>query len=167
MTYGVERWGDLFTARQKVALLRLIKGLQAREPSVADALIALHIGKGADGNSSLSRWMAGYENPVNCFSRQAIPMVWDFCESTPESQSRGVFLSGIEDAVHVVETMRVSAPGQIQQGDATESPLPDHSAGAWFTDPPYYDAIAYAYLSDFFFRMVETLACRSWDPARS
>ncbi|PWB47588.1 MAG: DNA methyltransferase [Candidatus Methylomirabilota bacterium] len=151
MTYGVERWGDLFTARQKVALLRLIKGLQAREPSVADALIALHIGKGADGNSSLSRWMAGYENPVNCFSRQAIPMVWDFCESTPESQSRGVFLSGIEDAVHVVETMRVSAPGQIQQGDATESPLPDHSAGAWFTDPPYYDAIAYAYLSDFFF----------------
>jgi len=155
--YGMRHWGDLFTARQKVALvtqtevLRQSIVLMPRETSKVDIIIALLIGKGADGNSSLSRWMAGYENPVNCFSRQALPMVWDYCESTPTSRSRGVFLSSISDVIEVIIESNSARKGQVQIVDASKSPLPAESANVWFTDPPYYDAIPYADLSDFFF----------------
>jgi adenine-specific DNA methylase len=165
--YGMLQWGDLFTARQKVALVTLARlvrehphphPLSQRErcavSGVREALrapIALLIGKGADGNSCLSRWMAGYENPVNCFSRQALPIVWDFCESAITSHSRGVFLSSLSDVKNVIQASRSPRGGQVQQADATEHPLPDETAQVWFTDPPYYDAIPYADLSDFFF----------------
>ncbi|RLB89332.1 MAG: DUF1156 domain-containing protein, partial [Deltaproteobacteria bacterium] len=93
--YGMMTFGDLFTARQKVGLLALTNETKDAVNSTLKTLIALLIGKGADGNSSLCRWMASSENPVNQFSRQALPIVWDFCESSPASQARGVFLSSI------------------------------------------------------------------------
>ena len=149
--YGMKEWGDLFTARQKIGLVLLAKRVQVAQHSECRPLLALLLGKSADGNNSLSRWMAGYENPVNLFSRQALPMVWDFCESTPASRSRGVFFSNIDAACNVIYSMKANGTGQIQQSDACKSPLPDDVCGVWFTDPPYYDAIPYADLSDFFY----------------
>ena len=149
--YGMKEWGDLFTARQKIGLVLLAKRVQVVQHSECRPLLALLLGKSADGNNSLSRWMAGYENPVNLFSRQALPMVWDFCESTPASRSRGVFFSNIDAACNVIYSMKANGTGQIQQSDACKSPLPDDVCGVWFTDPPYYDAIPYADLSDFFY----------------
>ena len=104
----------------------------------------------ADGNNSLSAWDNTIENVKPLFVRQAIPMVWDFCEQTPASSARGAFLSGVEAACKVADRMRTAARVLTQQADATEHPLPDEAAGIWFTDPPYYDAIPYADLSDFF-----------------
>jgi hypothetical protein len=147
----MKEWGDLFTARQKIGLVLLAKRVQVAQHSECRPLLALLLGKSADGNNSLSRWMAGYENPVNLFSRQALPMVWDFCESTPASRSRGVFFSNIDAACNVIYSMKANGTGQIQQSDACKSPLPDDVCGVWFTDPPYYDAIPYADLSDFFY----------------
>ncbi len=155
------QWGDLFTARQKVALVTLVRLLtHHRDTEVIEnkamsetlrTAMAMLIGKGADGNSALSRWMAGYENPVNCFSRQALPMVWDFCESGLASESRGVFLSSLSDVEEIIKASSSAKTAQVQPGDATEHPLPDETAHVWFTDPPYYDAVPYADLSDFFF----------------
>jgi adenine-specific DNA methylase len=149
--YGMKEWGDLFTARQKIGLVLLAKRVQVAQHSECRPLLALLLGKSADGNNSLSRWMAGYESPVNLFSRQALPMVWDFCESTPASRSRGVFFSNIDAACNVIYSMKANGTGQIQQSDACKSPLPDDVCEVWFTDPPYYDAIPYADLSDFFY----------------
>ena len=50
----------------------------------------------------------------------------------------------------VIEAWSGSTTGQIEQADGTDHPLPDQAAGVWFTDPPYYDAVPYADLSDFF-----------------
>ena len=148
--YGMLQWGDLFAARQKLALMDLGRSTLTLTPSIQQGLIALLLGKMADGNNSLVSWDPGAENPTHLFARQAIPMVWDFCESTPKSNARGVFLSGITAACKVIDAVRAVAGGQIQQANATDHPLPDQSAGVWFTDPPYYDAIPYSDLSDFF-----------------
>ena len=148
--YGMLQWGDLFTARQKVALVGLTRQTSDAADSTLKTLISLLIGKGADGNSSLCRWMASCENPVNQFSRQALPIVWDFCESSPASQARGVFLSAIDDMAEVIRQVPPGNIGQAQQADACESPLPNDTVTTWFTDPPYYDAIPYSDLSDFF-----------------
>ena len=148
--YGMLQWGDLFTARQKVALIELGEATASLPPDINQILIALLLGKMADGNNSLCRWESGSENPVNLFARQAIPIVWDFCESTPTSNARGVFLSGIGAACEVIQLARLAVLGQLQQADAADHTLPDQAAGVWFTDPPYYDAIPYSDLSDFF-----------------
>ena len=154
--YGMLQWSDLFTVRQKAALVEL--GCSTMDASTNSSphhhtqqiLIALLLGRMADGNNSLSRWESGSENPVNLFARQAIPLVWDFCESTPKSNARGVFLSGVNAACKVIENLRISGSSQVQQVDAANHLLPDASALVWFTDPPYYDAVPYADLSDFF-----------------
>lgn len=148
--YGMMTFGDLFTARQKMALVTLAEETKSTADSTLKILIALLIGKGADGNSSLCRWMASSENPVNQFSRQALPIVWDFCESSPASQARGVFLSATDSVTKVIRQVRAANIGQVQQADACESPLPSETVSTWFTDPPYYDAIPYSDLSDFF-----------------
>ena len=148
--YGMLQWGDLFTARQKAALVELGQSIQGLPPGIQQTLIALLLGRMADGNNSLARWEGNAENPINLFGRQAIPIVWDFCESTPTSNARGVFLSGIDAACEVIDFHRIANLCQVQLADATEHLLPDQAAGVWFTDPPYYDAIPYSDLSDFF-----------------
>ena len=148
--YGMKEWGDIFTARQKVALVELGREITKLPHNIQQTLLALLLGKMTDGNNSLVQWLSGAENPAHLFARQAIPLVWDFCESTPECNARGVFLSGIGAACEVINRARIAGTGQVQSADATDHPLPGTTAGVWFTDPPYYDAIPYADLSDFF-----------------
>jgi putative DNA methylase len=148
--YGMLHWADLFTARQCVGLLELCKIIHNYSDNLAFHILLLQLSKGADGNSTLSRWMPGYENHVNTFSRQALPIVWDFCEVTPTCKGRGVFLSAVNEISEVIMKACKSNLGQILCANAIEHPLPDSTASIWFTDPPYYDAIPYADLSDFF-----------------
>ena len=149
--YGMKSWGDLFTARQKVALVELRRQTVSLTSGVQRTLLALLLGKMADGNNSCASWNNSAENPVNLFTRQAIPLVWDFCESTPTSTARGVFLSNLDSASKVIDSTRIVVSSQVQSADATDHPLPDQSAEVWFTDPPYYDSVPYAHLADFFF----------------
>ena len=78
-------------------------------------------------------------------------MVWDFCETVPIGNYSANYGAAVEWVAKVVEHWSGSILAQVQQADATQHPLPDQSAGVWFTDPPYYDAVPYADLSDFFF----------------
>jgi adenine-specific DNA methylase len=148
--YGMMQWGDLFTARQKVALLDLGEGLRSAPASVGETGSA-SLSRLADKNASLAVWNQIGEKIEHVFGRQALPIVWDFAEVPIFSESTGNFLSGVDLVAKVIEAWPGSRTGQVQTADATEHPLPDETAQVWFTDPPYYDAVPYADLSDFFF----------------
>lgn len=152
--YGITRWSDLFTARQKLVLATIIAELQKateQDKAVREAASFL-VGRIADKDASLVAWDVGRETVGHVFSRQALPIVWDFVESSFAASERGLLGSALEILVSVAERQvkAVSRPGQVHLADARRSPLPDASASVWFTDPPYYDAIPYSDLSDFF-----------------
>ena len=146
--YAMSTFGDLFTARQKVALVRL--GSLTASTEIHRQALSLALSRVANAGCSLCRWDTSRENHQGVFSRQALPMVWDFSEGNPFSGSTGGYSSALDWIAKVAEVWPRSDTGQIQPADATDHPLPDQSASVWFTDPPYYDAIPYADLSDFF-----------------
>jgi len=153
--YGMLQWGDLFTSRQKLALVNLVSCAEGTKSvgAVRD-LLALVVNRVADRGASLCGWrnQADQEKVEHVFARQALPMIWDFAESVGLSESTGSF----SDAVEVVATSlengfeSFSEPGQVTQADSRSLYLPEGSASLWFTDPPYYDAIPYSDLADFF-----------------
>lgn len=157
--YGMLQWGDLFTARQKVALLFFAEGIAAiyRRGDVMSTataeLLAMAMDKMLDFNASLSRWRASSEDIGNVFGRQALPIVWDFVETNLCCSSYMDFSRAVEHVLEVVgHTARaVKRPGLVQISDARKPMLPEESAHVLFTDPPYYDAVPYSDLSDFFF----------------
>ena len=164
MIYGITEWGDCFTARQALALgvfgqviRRLGNELEGETDkefvSALRTVLALALGRLADYSSSLCRWVSGGEFIGNTFGRQAIPMMWDFCEVRPGSESTGGFPGACNWVVAVLNHEIPSAihEGHAQAATATDHPLPDNSANALITDPPYYDAVPYAFLSDFFY----------------
>lgn len=155
--YGMRKWADVFTSRQRLALGRLCE-IVAQSPldsesSPARALLAFCVSKCADLNSSLSHWKLDAECPVNTFTRHALPINWDFAESVPISDSTGSFASSLERTIAAMEATDIpgTCSGSVELASAEASPLPSESVSVWFTDPPYYDAIPYADLSDFFF----------------
>ena len=146
--YGMLQWGDLFTARQKASLLELRKLTASRETN--KEALALALTRASNAGSSLCRWHTSGEKHEGVFSRQALPIVWDFSEGNPFSEATGNYGGAVNWIADVVEAWPESKLGQVLQADAADHPLPDQSASAWFTDPPYYDAVPYADLSDFF-----------------
>jgi len=152
--YGMTSWGDLFTARQKVALVTLARLAREQSEDESGALragMALAIDRAGDQLSSLVRWLQTIEAIASTFGRQALGMVWDFCETIPTGDHAANFGAALEWIAKVMEAWPHSNSGQVQLGDAAEHPLPDQTARVWFTDPPYYDAVPYAHLSDFFY----------------
>ena len=153
--YGMLQWGDLFTARQKAALVELGRGidLQARiNPDISDSLAFLP-SKLADRCNSCVAWSPLVECPTHYLTGNALPMAWDFAESSILTDSTAsISRTSGNIAGNVDATVMESAPkGTVQIADATRHPLPDQSARVWLTDPPYYDAVPYADLSDFFY----------------
>ena len=146
--YGMLQWGDLFTARQKASLVEL-RRLTASAQTDRDPL-SLALSRASNAGCSLRRWHTSRENHEGVFSRQALPIVWDFSEGNTFSESTGNYGGAVDWVADVVDSWPGSHSGQVQQSTAVNHPLPSHSAHAWFTDPPYYDAVPYADLSDFF-----------------
>lgn len=157
--YGMLKWGDLFTARQKVALMTLsgeIASLYRRGDTkfVATAeLLAMALDKVADFNCSLSTWRSSNEDVGHLFGRQVLPIVWDFVETNLTRSSYVDFGRAVAHVLEVVNhtSRAVKRSGQVQISDARKPLLPEESAHVMFTDPPYYDAVPYSDLSDFFF----------------
>ncbi len=152
--YGMTSWGDLFAARQKVALVTLGRVARERSQSETAAVrtaMAIVVSKLADYGSAQATWVSGGEFVRGTFGRQAIGMVWDWTEAVPWTDSSGNFDGALDWVVKVAEAWPGSGIGQTQPANAAEHPLPDQSAPIWFTDPPYYDAVPYAHLSDFFY----------------
>ena len=152
--YGINTWGDLFTSRQKVALVGLgenVERVPGNVRGVVQTSLAIGVDRTADYNSANCTWAAHGEYIGHTFTRQALPIVWDFAEVCPVADSTGSFVGALDWVAKVIEVWPKSGTGQVQSADATDHPLPDQAASVWFTDPPYYFAVPYADLSDFFF----------------
>ena len=118
----------------------------------ADALgvyLAFAVDKVSDRNSTVCAWATLREHARNTFGRQAIPMVWDFAESNPLSGSSGNFDGGIVSISSGLSSVAPTVPGSAAQIDAQSHGVA--LARVFSTDPPYYDNVGYADLSDFFY----------------
>jgi putative DNA methylase len=177
--YGMRTFADLFTPRQLVALTTfsdLVR--EAREKVKADAVaagladdptplaeggtgaqayadaiatyLAFAVDRLADRNSTICTWDVTRDNVRNTFARQALPMTWDFAEANPFSESTGNFLGAVQWIAEVLSALEPNAPGACSKRDAVSS-LDGKDAIAVCTDPPYYDNIGYADLSDYFY----------------
>ena len=147
--YGMTTFGDLFTARQKVALVTL--GHLTSDLERHGEPLALALTRSANTGCALCRWQTTRETLEGAHSRQALSMTWDFGEGNPLSESTGGYSDAVEWIRKVVDAWPMSGSGRSAIADAARHPLPDASASVWFTDPPYYDAVLYADLSDFYF----------------
>lgn len=152
--YGMLHWGDLFTARQKVAFASLCaQTANSSEPQTIRELISMVWTKLADRCNGLVNWSVGVECPNQLFKGNAMPMAWDFAESNLLSESSGSIFQSFENLIDNASATYIpgSNTGSCQTADARSHPLGDSAASIWFTDPPYYDAVPYSDLSDFFF----------------
>ncbi len=164
--YGITHWHQLFTQRQLTALTTfsdLLSEFQAsipRKDEYADAIctyLALAIGRTAESGCSFTWWENLGEKIPPVFSRQALPMTWDFVEANPFSSSTQNWMAQVEWVAKVIENFPSSTNnGEVYQADATTTP---HAIDApvIVTDPPYYDNIHYADLSDFFYVWIRPL----------
>ena len=178
--YGLNIYGDLFTPRQLVALTTfsdLVTEAQARirRDAIAAGVpddnrplreggtgataysesvgvyLAFALDKVADRGSTLGRWdpTPTQSGIINAFSRQALPMTWDFAEANPLGAASGNYKSAVDLVAKALLVALPSAPAYTRQDDAgTQSVSADKLVS---TDPPYYDNIGYADLSDFFY----------------
>ena len=151
--YGMRSWGDLFTARQKAALVELGRCVRRHESSAPSALLlALSVSRFADIANSLCQWENTKHQVRHLFTRQSVPMLWDFAEASFVGGQAGDHATTLRTMIRVVERFSERRePAQVHCADAIVHPLPDQAANVWFTDPPYYDAVPYAHLADFFF----------------
>ena len=170
--YGMPMWGDAFTPRQLTSLTTLsdlVRGVRidikadAQHAGMSDedsnlyvktvcTFLALAVDRCADFNNSLCRWSASNQKVINLFGRQAIPMNWDFAEASTLGESVGAWSTCCDYVSDCVEVLIAGAglSGEAGQVDAANGAS---AAGCLLvsTDPPYYDNIGYAALSDFFY----------------
>ena len=162
--YGVTRWSQLFNTRQLLAAItfaklvrRLCDELRQKdfEDDFASAVVTM-LAMAADRQiNALNRTC--YWNPTGPkmqagFARQAIPMFWDYCEANPFGGSVGSWesmLKCVSASFGAID--HPPGTGSAVNSSATLHPLPNDSADSIVTDPPYYDAVPYADLSDFFY----------------
>ncbi len=152
--YGINSWGELFCARQKLTLATLARHnakFRRTQSMPVNDLIAIIINRCADYMSTICVWNIPKQLVAHTFGRQALPITWDFCETNPIGEGPGNIDGAVNWVIKVIETWPGSITGQVYLADATEHLLPDKTAAVWFTDPPYYFAVPYADLSDFFF----------------
>jgi hypothetical protein len=149
--YGLTEWGDLFTKRQKLSLVQLSEATRKEDGTHLEGM-SLVLGKLVDLSNALCGWIPQVECPSAVFKLGRVKTGWDFAEGAVLQNSSGSYLKSLDNFAAGVRSAQVtSRPGQTSIQPAQKSPLPDDSAAVWFTDPPYYDAIPYSDLSDFFF----------------
>jgi adenine-specific DNA methylase len=164
--YGMDLFGDLFTSRQALALTTLARLVREAGRRLADendagltaavqTCLAMANDKQADYNSSLCTWNTRGEYIGHTFGRQALPMIWDFVELQPCGDGSGNLDGAFEWIFRVLSKETESREQVIRYGlsdcaNAIHIPLPDDTAKCFVTDPPYYDAVPYSDLSDFF-----------------
>ena len=160
--YGLRRFRDLFTGRQLVGLTAFSDLVsEARQQVISDGAseeyanavatyLAFAVDRTVDRGSTICTWDSSpkMEALRNTFARQAIPMTWDFAEANPFSESTGNWLKNVEWAAKSLAVLGIGIPGKAFQLDATAG---EWASSMFSTDPPYYDNIAYADLSDFFY----------------
>jgi putative DNA methylase len=179
--YGIDRVDQLFTDRQLVALTVLsdlvreasehvrsdavAAGMSPDDRSFAEGgiggtayadavatLLAFGVDKTAEYGCTIVPWYAKEDRPKGLFARQAIPMVWDFAEVNPLADIGGTMAASLGIIAGALSGCAANGePAMVRQLDAVEQTLPDGLRAVISTDPPYYDNVPYADLSDFFY----------------
>lgn len=163
--YGMNQWAKLFTERQLISLgtfVLIIRSLmdvaKANSfpqpwPEALVASLACALDRLADSSSSIAHWQHGGEFNVNTFKRFALPISWDFSEVCPISETTGNFLGAVEWVGrvydHILSASSKTKPPHVLRQSAIENNLSGYDT--IITDPPYYDAIPYSDLMDFFY----------------
>lgn len=148
--YGMTRWLDCFTARQALALCTIVNRVASSGSNGESArLLALAASRLVNALNTICRWHLSRENIEGAYSRQALGMVWDFCEGSVASDSTGSFSGALDWILAVIRANQCRHAAQVQQADACLSPNVSDAVDVWFTDPPYYDSVPYSHLSDF------------------
>jgi putative DNA methylase len=159
---GIDRWEKMFSSRQLDSLLVLSNLVRScfdkiKDRDLATAVttaLALIVDRQADYSSSICTWVQSGEFVGHTFAQgQSLPIKWDFAEVVPFASGSGSWEGAVGWVVRVIENLTKAQllPGIIQKATATNHPLPDDSAQLVVTDSPYYDAVPYADLSDFFY----------------
>ncbi len=160
--YGHDTWSSLFTPRQLLAMVTVQSLIKQTNVAVGDSglstavktCLAIVLDKLADKATSLCGWKSTAEYMGgHTFGRQALPMFWDFCEANVFGDVSGDIGSETEWVVEFLSHADLSrlGAGNTSRHSATDQPIPDDAAELLFTDPPYYNAVPYADLSDFFY----------------
>jgi putative DNA methylase len=159
---GCSTFSDLYNSRQALSIYTFSKIIARNDLShfsgdkqLVDALktaLAFGVSRLVSQNTSMSRWDASRLTIKGAFSKQALAVVWDFAEANPFSGATADWDGSIEWITKFVEANSLlQVEGTAVQASATNIPLPSDSASALITDPPYFAAIPYADLSDFFY----------------
>ncbi len=164
VTYGVDQWQKLFSSRQLLSTATYIKALRRAVENARglypvewlEALasyLAACISRLVDRGSMITTWQTDAEKLRNTFARFALPMAWDYAELQPDADSSGGFVQAVEWVAEVVEhglsaAVQTLSPS-VLRASAISQRLTD--LDLVLTDPPYYDAIGYAVLMDFFY----------------
>lgn len=162
--YGLTRFRDLFTPRQLATLCALAQGVEEvhgemvagrmaeeRAEAVA-ACLAMVLDRVSDYVSTLCQWHNTVQKTNHTFARQALPMVWDFSEVNPFMAASGSLNKYIDETASICDELAVvNKHVDVERASATQLPQHDATYDAVITDPPYYDNISYADLSDFFY----------------
>jgi len=163
--FGIVHFGQVFAPRQQLALGVITKWTRAAYGEVvrvtghaglAEAILGYlytALVKVADRDSTISTWDVGYQKIRTSFARYALPMTWDFCEAPPLSESSGGYPGALKWTADAVEHLLVASKADEAQARRQSATQLDEnlSVDAIITDPPYYGAIPYADLSDFFY----------------
>lgn len=190
-SYGLTSFDKLFTPRQLVALTTFSDlVIEAREHALVDALeaglsddltrlqeggagaqayadavatyLAFAVSRAANYSASLCVWSSHPKDQLakQVFLRQALPMTWDFAETNPYSASGGSFSNNIEWLQRAISFLESTSFGEVCNRDAAKNNFPNNIVIS--SDPPYYDNVGYADLSDFFYVWLRRSAATVW-----
>jgi putative DNA methylase len=159
--YGFKTFSDYFTQRQLVALSTFSDLVaEARKKIIADGgseeyatgvstYLGLGVSRLANTHCTLAVWSTSRDQSVNAFSRQGIPMTWDFPEVSPFADAAGDLSIIIDSIAKILGNLPAQSDACVNQLDAAS--LTENRQYLYSTDPPYYDNVSYADLSDFFY----------------
>jgi adenine-specific DNA methylase len=157
--FGLTKWSQQFNPRQALALAVFAKHVRRALNEKSDdysmavrSLLTMVHGRLSDRCAIHCYWNSAGEKLENVFGRPAISMPWNYAEINPFSGRMGDWLANLEWVLRNIEpASQIDQSASVRRGDATRLPEPDQSLHAVITDPPYYDAVPYADLSDFFY----------------
>lgn len=163
--YGMHKWGDLFNSRQNLAVITFVEKVRKSHEKIIEegydgeygkavvSYLALIFDKVMQFCSSNCTWKVDTTQVINVFvGRQALQMTWDYFELNPISGISTSWSHSVEvvlDGLKITNGIKESPT--ITQSSATSLPYPNNYFDAVFTDPPYYNSVPYADLSDFFY----------------
>lgn len=162
--FGISKWYELFTPRQLLALLTFTKWIRNLEKKIRNieyernfigaitSILGMNLNRVSDYNSTFCQWRNNLETVGHTFSRQAIGMLWDFAEANPVYGTSGTWKGMLKQQIMILNSLTSLIVSQeVSRQSATELYYNNEFFDVIITDPPYYDNISYATLSDFFY----------------